>query len=678
MNNSTGTRRTLNDAVIEISAEGFFTFVNASGKWEHRGPLLQLNYYDRQHPRAQAVALPSVNSVAFGTPGTLSLSCTGVFEIMPSGKNEIVLKAIFKEAEITIPIRFTLEEDGSGFRVSFDWNEIEENHPMLYRVLSVEVLPQFNAAVTGEPGYLILPNWSGVQMFFDKTVSRELRQTVYSSNDQWEYCCNMPVCGIHRNSGTMALLITGGENDAKLVCRQHYEKDRVNSVHPEMVVRRQQEDEPIAGMRETRYSFAAAASHRGEAYVFVARQYRSWLYREKGLLTWRQKAEKRPEAIDYRDRFFLKFFMGYKEPHPEGKGTYHATATFAEVREILEDLLANGVNRLCAILVGWNIDGHDGMPPTRMPVDSRLGGEAAMKELIAWCKTRNIMLGIHDSHGAAYSCSPEFDINDLIRHRSGEYWESVIWSGGQAHRICPAVFLKKYVRRDIGEVAALGIHGHHHIDAVGSFMPCYSKDHPLPLRSQTIECCREMFNIATSVMGSVSTELPYGSYFDVIDGIYHCYKNPSPWHLASPAALFRDRSIPLLHIALHGSVKLSMGIKTGKDQVAEMASWGIAPQWEVGMRASPHFGIAAYPAVKDQLIDVYRRSYGEEGYCLDTEALPIENYREISAEIQETEFENGVVLTVNRGKTPAKNLPPRSVTISFQGKTRYIEQQQKG
>lgn len=632
---------------MDITEEGEFSFTNSSGKWEHQGPLIILNYYDRQHPRTQTVALPSSSSTSFGTAGTLSLSCTGVYETINSNDSEITIKGIFKEAEIAIPMTFTIEEDGSGFRISFNWDEITENHPMLYRVMSVEILPQFNSAVTGESGYLILPNWTGAQMFFDKQVSREIRQTVYSSNDQWEWCCNMPVFGIHRSNGTMSTLITKGEEDVKLVCRQHNELAHTNSIHPEMVVRWQQEDEPITGPRELRYSFVAPDSQTGEAYVFVAKKYREWLYQEKGLQTWSQKAEKRPEVIDYRDRFFLKFFMGYKEPHPEGRGTYHATATFAEVQEILEDLLANGVTRICAILVGWNIDGHDGMPPTRMPVDERLGGETAMRNLVEWCQSNDIMLGVHDSHGAAYKCSPEFDIDDLIRHRSGEYWESVIWSGGQAHRICPAVFLEKYVDRDINDVADLGIHGHHHLDAVGSFMPCYSEKHPLPLRSQNIACFREMFKKATAIMGSVSTEMPFGSYFDVIDGVYHCYKNPSPWHLASQAAKFRDRSIPLLNLALHGSVKLCLGVKKGKYNVPEMASWAIAPQWEVAMRTSPDFGIVAYQDVKDQLIHAYCQSYGDEGYCLETEDLLIDNYYETD-NCSAIEFENGLVLEVGK------------------------------
>ena len=644
-----GVRCAVNGASIAISETGHFSFSNSAGTWTQPGPFVILNYYDRQHPRAQAVALPSANTVAFGTSGTLSLSSTGVYECRTSGTDTIQVKGVFKEIDIEITFRFVLENDGSGFRVVIDQHDIGENHSMLYRILSIEILPQFNYANTGEDGYLVLPNWSGTRMFFNKKVSRELRQSVYSSNDQWEFCCNMPVFGMHRTNGTMAVLLTSGEEDANLVCRQHYQEEMVNSTHPEMIYRWYQEDEMIAGSREVRYSFAAADSHQGEAYVYIAKKYRDWLYEEKGLLTWEQKAKSRPEAIGYRDRFMLKFFMGYKDPHPDGTGEYHATATFAEVKSILKDLMAHGVTRICAILVGWNIDGHDGMPPTRMPVDERLGGETAMRELIKWCEEQDIMLGVHDSYGAAYTCSPEFNIDELIRHRTGEYWESIIWSGGQAHKVCPAVYIEKYVPRDIADIAALGVHGHHHIDAVGSFMPCFSELHPLPLRHDNINCNRKMFEMATSIMGSVSTEMPFGSYFDLIDGVYHCYKNLSAWHASSAAAKFRDESIPLLQLVLHGSVKICMGVKKGKNQIAEMAAWGIAPQWEVGMQSSPPFGIVAYGDVKDQLIDAYNRSYGENGYCLKTEAFLIDDYRVLPDGDTQLVFEDGTVIEVNIG-----------------------------
>ncbi len=185
----------------------------------------------------------------------------------------------------------------------------------------MEVLPEFGAAKTGEPGYLTLPNWSGCQTFFDKTYPREARQTIYSSNDQWEHVCNMGVFGITRAHGTLCGIVAAGDYDAELICRIHWEQAQSNSVHPQFIYRWQQQDERIAGRREMRYFFAPADYERGEGYVFCGKSYREFLRRERGLLTWEEKAIQRPAALDYRDRFFLKIFMAYKDPQADGRGT---------------------------------------------------------------------------------------------------------------------------------------------------------------------------------------------------------------------------------------------------------------------------------------------------------------------------------------------------------------------
>jgi hypothetical protein len=97
---------------------------------------------------------------------------------------------------------------------------VSENLPRLYRILGLEFLPEFGAARTGEKGYLTLPNWYGCQMFFDKDYPREVWQTVYSSNDQWEHMCNAPVFGITRQQGTLCGLITQGDYNTQEILRQ--------------------------------------------------------------------------------------------------------------------------------------------------------------------------------------------------------------------------------------------------------------------------------------------------------------------------------------------------------------------------------------------------------------------------------------------------------------------------
>ncbi len=650
---------------LQLSSNGQVRFVLKDGAaWESAGPVCLLHYYDRQHPRPGMVSAPSQDAHAFGTAGTTSLSSRGEISVRRQTADELLVLAHFPNIEIDIGIHFLLRPDGKGFSLRIDDEDIVEGNPLLYRILSIEILPEFGAAVTGEQGYLTLPNWAGCQTFFNKDYPREVRQTIYSSNDQWEHVCNMPVFGITRAQGTLCGLVAAGDFDSQLISRVHWERSHANSTHPALVYRWEQQDTLIPGRREVRYSFAPANYDGGEGYVFIGKTYRQFLHAERGLQTWAQKAVARPDAVEYLDRFFLKIFMAYKNPAEDGHGTYHPTCTFAEARKILEDCKTRGMTKMTAILVGWGQDGHDGMPPTRFPVDERLGGEAEFRDLISWCAANDVQLGVHDSYGGSYSCSPEFDVEDLIRHRSGEYWASIIWSGGRCHIICPAVYLDKHVKRDVPAIAALGLHGHHHVDAVGSFMPCFSPDHPVEQRAAYIDYVRQMFIFINETIGGVSTEMPFGPYFDVVDGFFHSYVNPSPWHLASPAGRYLyDRTVPLLMVALNGSVKCCQAMSGEPDYRAMLADLGVSPQSEVCWRPSEQFGIPAYEAVSDQLADTYKCSYGETSGIARLRHLEIEGRWEIVPGVYRTRYSDGTEVTVNRTGKPCEGLAPYGVAI---------------
>jgi len=654
------------ESSLQLSRDGHITFVARDATWLGTGPFFILHYYDRQHPRAQTVVVPSGDGYSFGTAGTPSLSAKATFELTQVNEREVSILADFTNIHIQIRLVLKLAADGRGFSVRIPDDGISEGLPRLYRVLGIELLPDFGAARTGEPGYLTLPNWSGCQTFFNKSYPREVRQTIYSSNDQWEHVCNMPVFGITREQGTLCGLIAAGDFDAVLVSHVHWELNQSNGSHPHLIYRWEQQDELITGPREVRYAFAPAAYEGGEGYVFCGKVYREFLKQERGLLSWDEKAKVRPEVTDYRDRFFLKIFMAYKDAQADGKGDYHATCTFAETRAILEQCLACGMKKLTVIVVGWGQDGHDGMPPTRFPVDERLGGEKEFRKLILWCRENDILLGVHDSYGGYYSCSPEFNTEDLIRHRSGEYWESIIWSGGQVHVACPSVWVEKHVKRDVPAVRALGIHGHHHVDAVGSFMTCFSEDHPLKGRADFIKEVRKMFQFILDEMGSVSTEMPFGPYFDLVDGFFHSYTDPSSWHRASTVGrYFLDRTVPLLQVALHGSVNCFESVGHFVKTPLHWLDLGLCPQWEVCQTPSPAFGIPAFAPMADRLEAIYARYYKDDGGLIPKlNNLTIEGRWEKSVGVNCTLYSDGTYVTVNSTNETKDGIPALSYRIS--------------
>jgi hypothetical protein len=652
-----------NASRLTLDAQGKLAFRLQGQQLWQAGTLCVLHYYDRQHPRAQQVLVPWDDAQAYGTMGTLSLSTRSLLAISPVDERTARVTMTFDTLHIRIVLTVALTPSGDGFDVSIAPDGVSEGLPRLYRLLGLELLPEFGAARTGEKGYLTLPNWYGCQMVFDKTYPREVRQTIYSSNDQWEHMCNAPVFGITREQGTLCGLIAQGDYDAQLVSRCHWEAAQSNSVHPHLVWRWEQQDEAIAGPRQVRYRFAPPVSSQGEGYAFVGWQYRQFLRQDRGLQTWDEKGKTRPEALDYAGRFVLKIFMAYKDPHPEGKGPYHCTCTCDEARDILQQCLSRGMKKLTAILVGWGQDGHDGKCPTYLPVDERVGGEAGMKALIAWGQAHDILVAVHTSHSGAYACSEEFDVNDLVRHRTGEYWESIVWSGGQAHKVCPKVSLEKHVKRDLPALATLGLHGHHHFDAVGGFVPCYSPLHPVPLRAQYIDLARQEFQVALDVMGSVSTEMPFGQYFDVVDGFWHSHSRIGAYlRNCAVGRHFLDRIVPLVGIALHGSVKCGESIGSGDQhlRMLELLDLGLSPQYEVCRRPSPAFGIPTYERSAQILEDAYRFAFGPEGYVGRLERFSIEGRWELAPKVNRTLYSDGTAVLVNLGDSDFDGLPARS------------------
>lgn len=650
-------------AALEVSITGAIRFARASAAWADGGALAVVHYYDRQHPRAQQVLVPWSDEIAYGTAGTTSLSCRSEVAVERVGDRRAAVTMNLPTTQMRISLLLELHADGSGFTVTAPDDGIVEGDADLFRLLSIELLPEFGAATTGEAGYLTLPNWFGCQCFFDKSYPREVRQTIYSPNDDWEHVCNMPVFGITRAQGTLCGLVTQGDYDAQLVCRQHWERQQRNSIHTQLVYRWHQQDDRVVGTRQVQYTITPADCADGEGYVSCGKSYRA-LLRQRGVLDWAEKAKRRPEAGDFVDRFMLKIFMAYKDPQPDGRGAYHVGCTFDEAREIIADCLARGIDRLQVILVGFGQDGHDGKVPTYLPPDDRLGGEAAMRRLIEWCAAKDVTVAVHTSHAGTYRCSDEFSIDTVVRHRSGEPWKSIVWSGGHGYRVCPTFSLNRYVKRDLPRLAALGLHGHHHFDAVGSFELCYAPDHPVTTRKQYFELIREEFRVAERVMGSSSTEMPFGVYFDVVDGFFVSYVDPFPWHRASPIGrFFFDRSVPLLTVVVHGSHNCGEITQDSLAWRLQMLDVGTKPQMEVTMRACPPFGIAAYADRIEAMRETYAFFYGRHGVLAHVGRAGITARRELSDGVAETTYDNGVRILVNRSPKAYGDLAPMSYAL---------------
>ena len=205
----------------------------------------------------------------------------------------------------------------------------------------------------------------------------------------------------------------------------------------------------------------------------------------------------------------------------------HVVVTFARVRDIADSLKAKGVEGAELQLVGWNIGGHDGRFPQLMPPDEKLGGMEELKKTIEHVKKLGYRISLHTNTIDAVEIADSFTWDDIVVNREGEYAQIGHYSGGLAYHVCLEKQLKN-AKRDLPEVAELGLNGLHFTDVISIVIPdtCCSPEHPcytargIALAQENIHFTRELFGAFSSegCMDFALKELDYGLYTSFGDG----------------------------------------------------------------------------------------------------------------------------------------------------------------
>ena len=135
--------------------------------------------------------------------------------------------------------------------------------------------------------------------------------------------------------------------------------------------------------------------------------------------------------------------------------------TFAEARQMIEELLAAGVTEMDVTLVGWNRGGYAGRYPRRLPVESALGGVRGLREFATWAKEQGIRVYLQDNYIDAYADNGGFSRRtEVVRDPSRLPIRG--WSPGyrsDRYLISPIVAYERFARRDIPQMAQFGVSG---------------------------------------------------------------------------------------------------------------------------------------------------------------------------------------------------------------------------
>ena len=293
--------------------------------------------------------------------------------------------------------------------------------------------------------------------------------------------------------------------------------------------------------------------------------------------TLREKCES--EAVEYARKYpSIRIRMGWKpSPSPvfhqtlENEPDMFVACTFERVSDIADELKRQGVEGAELQLVGWNQSGHDGRFPQLFPADERLGGNEGLKKTIEHVKSLGYRISLHTNLIDTYEIADTFMWDDVCVRRDKSYHQWGHYSGGYAYHVCLKKQLKNN-RRDLPEVAALGLNGIHFTDVVSIVVPdtCYSDDHPCSTK-EGIAIAQTIIKESRELMGAFSSEgamdfalkdLDYALYISFGDGMYK---------LNIPLV---DEMIPFFELTYHGiilynpiSPTINHSIKQKRDQI---------------------------------------------------------------------------------------------------------------
>ena len=266
-------------------------------------------------------------------------------------------------------------------------------------------------------------------------------------------------------------------------------------------------------------------------YSAMARRYREYLIESNQMPQMLKERVKDNEHLAYAATApEIRIRQGWKPvPTPvehqtlENEPEMRVAVTFDQVKDIVDELKRQGVEKAQLCLVGWNHKGHDGRYPTVFPVEPSLGGEEKLRECIKYAQENGYRIVGHTNRTDCYEISSDWNNGaDAAKNPDGSLQANRAWSGGQMFNICYKQSHDKYFLGYEPKVAELGFKGLEYIDVLSIIKPhvCYDPAHACTRRegavyaNKMLQGLRDMFGGSQSEGGCyfVAKSLDYAMY----------------------------------------------------------------------------------------------------------------------------------------------------------------------
>ncbi len=573
------------------------------------------------------------------------------------------------KAIINITVVYRL--DGNRLVVEIPNEEIAYKDE--YPLTKISLLPYFGAGSTADTGYLFVPEGSGAVINFNNGKSEQ--SAYYADVYGWDYDQKrdvvvdetrvaVPVYGIANGDSSFVSILeeysTIATIRADVSGRRHsynYAYASYEIIHGDTMDISAKSDRTIMAFEKNVPEGSIVQSYtffEGTDYVDMAEIYRDYLQKKYPELKKVAETEL-PVAVEFLgaiDR--IKQIMGFPVKRPD------VLTSFAEAKEMLEEMTADGYENLSVRYTGWMNGGVTHSLAKDIDLTSGMGGKKALTALMDYANSNGINIYLSGYAENAYD-SNIFDgflrSRDSAKYISREITElpaySTIWFADMSvkraatyHLLRPSVCIE--VMQSLAETAAKYEAGVGFED-IGYLLSADYNPKRTVTREESMkmqmEALAKIKASGTNVMISAGNEyaLPYADIITNVD-------------LEGKDYLILDYTVPFYEIALHGLVNYTGDAinlsGNALDSVLKCAETGAGLSFAF-MKASgdtlqnteymDYFG-ADYEQWKEWAKDYYLR-YKEEMAGLNNQYIT--DHDVLAEGVTATTYENGTVVYVN-------------------------------
>lgn len=334
---------------------------------------------------------------------------------------------------------------------------------------SIMVTPDFASATKGEDGYWVISDNTYGSFRLDKGYYRQM----------WHIF--MPMFGMKTPRATYCAIVSGMPYSLAVEVRAK------NGVYSQSAVFLADKDIELYEDIKIDYHFLEGDD---ADYSGMARCYRRYQLDRGAAIPLAEKAKTNPVLAYAVTNIEVRIRQAWKQaPSPvleqvtRNEPPVKPVVTFDRFKDIVDESLRQGVNGAEFCLVGWNKGGHDGAYPQIFPVEPSLGGEAKLKEAVAYAQSKGFQVVGHSSFRDCYMIADTWDSEYVVeKNPDGSLRRGkTSWSGGRLYTMCPQRAYERFCPKQCAEMRTLGFRGLFYLDVVNArtLFPCPDVRHRL-------------------------------------------------------------------------------------------------------------------------------------------------------------------------------------------------------